>query len=109
MHVVYVRMYTYDPNNSDLLNDIKAQYQQELNLKYKEAKKIEFKKYFPLINFDNLEELKLSGHPRNGCSAYYKDNTTNKIYGHYTSSSWKEETNNYDWNKILQSGTFLYF
>lgn len=102
-------MFRYDPNNLDLLNDIKKQCQQESNLKQKENLKISFQKDFPLVNFDDLIELKLSRCPKNGCYGYYRDMRTNKFYGLYFGDHWENETNNYDWNKILQSGSFFNF
>jgi hypothetical protein len=95
-------MLKYDPLNFNLINDIKEQVYKNNNLSDN------FKKYFPLVNFDDLEKLNLTHCPRNGCSAYYIDKNTNQIYGNYMNSHWKLETNNYNWTSILQTGSFLF-
>ena len=98
-------MFKYDPNNLNLLDDLRK----ENTIKQKQndilEKKISLKKEFPSINIENLEILKLSNCPKNGVFTYMEDNSTNKIYG-FSFNKWIDITNDYDWNTIISHGSF---
>jgi len=89
-------MFKYDPNNLDLINDMRKQYKNESNSKHEENLKNSLLNFFPTVNIDNLEKFNPRFRPRNGCTDYYKDKNTNKIYGYYVFGNWKEETNNFN-------------
>jgi hypothetical protein len=98
-------MFKYDPNNLNLLNDIKKQCQEERIKENKKLEKKDFEDYFPLENFDNIEYLKLNYCPKS--SSFYMDNVKNKFYEKTFMGGWKDVTNNYDWVKITRNGSFF--
>lgn len=100
-------MFKYDPNNLNLINDLKKQCDEESKKNYLESVKKNFEKYFPMENFDNIEEFKLNRLPKNG-STYYKDKVNNKFYEkNIFYDDWKDVTNKYDWATITRTGSFF--
>lgn len=105
-------MLKYNPNNLNLTIELydkfnidRCEKQNNIIIERKES----FQKKYPLLNFDDLELLNLTCCPHNGNNAYYKHKTFNRYFAFSDDYNCNDVTKCYEWNKIMNVNSFVYF